>query len=439
MDRHLSLSATRGRDSQRGGVLLVVALSLTVLLGAVGLAVDGGRLYTAKTELQNAADACALAASHELSGAVAPDAFDRAEAAGRLVAMRHKVDFQGSALTTTEVSLAYAASLGGAWVAASTAGSTARHVRCSVSRAGLKPFLMQILGQGDTTLSATATATLVPGQTGCALPLALCARSADAGNLYGFVRGAWYELNMELAGTALRNYLGGDLRWIDADPSRVSAGCSGGAADELACLLGRAGQCSMPAPTSGTCLTQGNSAPASGCVALNTSVAGVDAAYATRFGLYSGAYSVNLHPPDLTGRSFDNATWGAGQNAYTGGFRAARAAHDPIQSVPGGYSGISSAQHLARGTNRRLAVVPVLDCHGGFTVVHGGVPDTTHVPVRAYACVLLLNPLDTSVPDVARAKVEFLGLANEPDSPCASLGPVGSAASLGPLVPALAQ
>ena len=51
---------------QRGAVALVVALTLSVLLGAVGLALDSGHLYLTRTELQNSADACALAASYEL-------------------------------------------------------------------------------------------------------------------------------------------------------------------------------------------------------------------------------------------------------------------------------------------------------------------------------------------------------------------------------------
>ena len=48
---------------QRGAVALVVGLTLSVLLGAIGLALDSGHLYLTKTELQNGADACALAAS----------------------------------------------------------------------------------------------------------------------------------------------------------------------------------------------------------------------------------------------------------------------------------------------------------------------------------------------------------------------------------------
>ncbi|MDH3660275.1 MAG: pilus assembly protein TadG-related protein [Alphaproteobacteria bacterium] len=54
------------RSDQRGGVLLPFALSLSALLGICALAVDAGFLYVKKAELQNAADAAALAAVIDL-------------------------------------------------------------------------------------------------------------------------------------------------------------------------------------------------------------------------------------------------------------------------------------------------------------------------------------------------------------------------------------
>ena len=51
------------RRNQRGAVAIIVGLTLAVLIGFAGLALDLGRLYVNKSELQNAADSCALAAS----------------------------------------------------------------------------------------------------------------------------------------------------------------------------------------------------------------------------------------------------------------------------------------------------------------------------------------------------------------------------------------
>ena len=44
------------RSRQRGGIAVIAALSGAVLLGFIGIALDVGRLYINKTELQTAAD-----------------------------------------------------------------------------------------------------------------------------------------------------------------------------------------------------------------------------------------------------------------------------------------------------------------------------------------------------------------------------------------------
>ncbi|UCG31552.1 MAG: hypothetical protein JSU68_07780 [Phycisphaerales bacterium] len=56
----------RNKYKRRGAILVYVAASGVVLLGFAALAVDAGRLYLGKTELQVAADAAALAGAMEL-------------------------------------------------------------------------------------------------------------------------------------------------------------------------------------------------------------------------------------------------------------------------------------------------------------------------------------------------------------------------------------
>jgi Flp pilus assembly protein TadG len=54
------------RDSgEDGAALVLVAVSMVVLLGAVALSVDVGRIYQERRELQNGADAAALAVAHD--------------------------------------------------------------------------------------------------------------------------------------------------------------------------------------------------------------------------------------------------------------------------------------------------------------------------------------------------------------------------------------
>ena len=52
--------------NERGSVMVIVALSMVVLLGFTGLAVDFGGMAATKSELQNAADAAALAAAQDI-------------------------------------------------------------------------------------------------------------------------------------------------------------------------------------------------------------------------------------------------------------------------------------------------------------------------------------------------------------------------------------
>lgn len=49
--------------SERGQVLVMVGLALAVMIGAVGLAIDGGRLYLERREAQGAADHAAITAA----------------------------------------------------------------------------------------------------------------------------------------------------------------------------------------------------------------------------------------------------------------------------------------------------------------------------------------------------------------------------------------
>ncbi len=54
--------------SQRGFVLIVTAISMTLLLGLAGLGIDIGRMYVIRAELQSFTDAAALSAAMELNG-----------------------------------------------------------------------------------------------------------------------------------------------------------------------------------------------------------------------------------------------------------------------------------------------------------------------------------------------------------------------------------
>ncbi|WP_231748557.1 pilus assembly protein TadG-related protein [Burkholderia latens] len=58
---HHAGRASKRRQKQRGAVAITVALLMTILLGFAALAIDIGYLFVVRNELQNAADAAALA------------------------------------------------------------------------------------------------------------------------------------------------------------------------------------------------------------------------------------------------------------------------------------------------------------------------------------------------------------------------------------------
>jgi len=436
----------RVRGRQCGAVAIVVGLVIVVLVGFVGLALDGGHLYLAKTELQNDADACALAASYDLTGAptIPAAAFLRAEAAGRMVGKQNSVDFQGSAITDGNISVSFGTTLaaGGTWTAAGGASPTSKYVRCTITRTGLASYFMGVLGFGSQTVTSLATATLAPAQNNCAVPMAVCvAVGGTPANNFGYTVGNWYGLDFTETGGGSSSTYTGNFRWVDFDPGAPTPGCPGGGGQELACMVRGTGQCSLPPPITGACTMTGNTTEP-GCVGENGNVSSMSSAYNTRFGLYKGSSSATNAAMDFTGYSYRISTWTTGSNAYSGtvageqNFKAARSSFLATQGtyVPGGgYSnsaGGLGSQHETLGADRRLVTMPIVDCTG-FT---GG----QHAPIRAYACMLMLDPYDKAGNAVI-SKLEFEGLSNMPGSPCATSGVAGSTTSIGPMVPALTQ
>lgn len=206
---HSGYDGRRGRGADEGTVAVLVAISLVILLGMAGLAIDGGRLYAERTRLQAAADAAALAGAAAL-----PDEPGRARslAAEYLVrngvssdAARIEVDDAGRSLrveATVTVPLGLARVLGPEAVpvraAATAAVAAARAVR------GVQPY-----GVDEQVFQPGRRYTLVldrPGSPGNFHLLALGGRGADTvrDNIrYGYP--GWVRIGDEIATEPGRN------------------------------------------------------------------------------------------------------------------------------------------------------------------------------------------------------------------------------------------
>src|SRR5436853_2778552 len=82
------------RERQSGQAIVLIALMMIGLIGMLGLAIDGGRAYIDRRELQDAVDAAVLAAgdNYELQG----DTAQAATQAARLFALNeHIANYNG--------------------------------------------------------------------------------------------------------------------------------------------------------------------------------------------------------------------------------------------------------------------------------------------------------------------------------------------------------
>ncbi|SFI27458.1 pilus assembly protein TadG-related protein [Nitrosomonas sp. Nm34] len=420
-------------QKEAGAVTIIVALSLVALMGFVGLALDLGKLFVAKTELQNSADACALAAARELTGANDKQLI-LAKAAGILTGSMHhprKENWERDTSDGIVNNVMFSETLTGSYQDAfeGSGATSKRYARCEASSPSFLNWLIQVLNLlpgvdiSEQTVTASAVATLAPSQTNCAIPIAVCESELSKKS-----PGDWLESVIK------NNELTGDFLWVRY---------SGQGARDIKEILTGPGQCNVPAVNETIYSEPGANA-------------GAFDAWNTRFGAYKGAYNENNAPPDYSGYAYTAKNWsepGKDCKNAASDFFLKRGNNIPIQDptinttglkvIPPAQSSSQSA-HSSKGSDRRLAAVPVIDC----PELQGGSHKST---VKAWACVLMLNPLDqnaelesysacTKYPDKeGRAFLEYLGFANDPNSQCASAGVVGGPGSIGPLVPSLVR
>ena len=407
---------------QQGAIIITVALSLLFLLGFMGIALDFGRLFVTKTELQTAVDSCSLAAAQELD--TASDALSRAVSAGLAAGNLNRVQFQSGSAGIAASDITFSDALNGSY-SSSFPYATAKYAKCRHAQTGIVPWLLQAMGAfsgnsaygNSQTVAAVAVATRAPAQTGCAIPVQINPKNTVKPD-YGFTKGEWiptvYDEN-----SSGNDVTPGHFGWANLDESAN--------ADELKNELQGSGHCNLRIGAE-----------------VNTPGAKFSASVAwnTRFGLYKqggGNPSVTTAAPDLTGYSYTATNWPGKSNAITD-FLAKRADHrsygdlaDSVNAgdtitglnIKSGYKDAEMATHAAGpnalaswGGNRRLVLAP-------FVV--GG-------KIDGWACVLMLHPIDSNKTTVY---LEYIANASTAESKCTTNGLPGGEA--GPLVPVLVQ
>jgi len=159
----------RKGKGERGSILATAALGMLTMLLAVGLGVDISHFYLAKTELQNAADASALAAASAInskpSGII--------EGTNRALAAMNSYEFNNTNITFSANNVTWAVNLDGNYMSVAEASTPAQaptirfaKVTTPDSAVGVS-FAGPILGSSKN-ISASATAGLsVPLNTFC--------------------------------------------------------------------------------------------------------------------------------------------------------------------------------------------------------------------------------------------------------------------------------
>ena len=407
-------------NHQQGAIIVTVALAMLFLLGFMGIALDFGRLFIVKTELQTAMDSCALAAAQELDGS-GQTALDRATRAGITSGNLNKVNFQGAAAGIVSDDVTFSDTLTGLYSHVFMPAANAKYAKCSHTKSGIAPWLLQAMGafSGNTAVGAAKSvqalgiASRVPSQSNCAIPVGLCKKSPT------YQPGEWLVGAVNSGGAVT-----GQFRWLDFTGN-------GGGARELKDVLTGEGQCALP----------GNDTVA-GKPRNNGSAA---FAYNTRFGVYQG----NGGPPtdgipDLTGYAL-YADTPFTQPAYPNKYpqflikRASNAAYQGDNKAPDTASlntvGKTFSGSLgAVGADRRIVVAPIIDCAS-----FDGLGGSGTLKIDSLACILLLHPIKNGA-GLASEKmwVEYLGLASDGKSPCSTIGLAGGPSG-GTLVPALVQ
>jgi Flp pilus assembly protein TadG len=148
-------------NSERGSVLAMSAIAMLALLLATGLAVDISHFYTAKAELQNAADAAALAGASQINSTSGGIKLAVAEATKAL----NKYDFKAN-INIGAPDVTFSNNLNGTYMDSGTAianPTSVRFVKVTIPPQPVGVAFSAVALGSSKTIGATATAGLSVG------------------------------------------------------------------------------------------------------------------------------------------------------------------------------------------------------------------------------------------------------------------------------------
>ena len=374
--------------SQRGAVLVMVAIGMGVLVLMAGMALDSGHAFLNKTRLQNATDAAALAAAKSLD--------ETGNTTLATTEARQAFGLNASASGSGELNDSYRSGNGDIQITVEysatlppfTAGAAnGPFVRVRATGFVMPAWLVRVGGILEKTVSASAVAgprTLTSGSTVCNIaPMMVCGNpSPSAGPMWGYTENEAVVLKKSTSGG--QSSVGpGNFQLIQVGGPGANVVRDNMAGSYNACLIGGNTIQTQPGNETGP-VVQG----------LNT-----------RFGQYSGSMhnSQSAFPPDVivdsqspTLRAVARVPASAGYDVYQGNTRITAANIDRLYNYqkyeadlrnPSTYDYRPIEDGGTGAFERRVVAVPVGDCSS--TTNGAGT-----VPLLGFACFFLLQPAE---------------------------------------------
>ncbi|MDR3698993.1 MAG: pilus assembly protein TadG-related protein [Candidatus Sulfopaludibacter sp.] len=179
------------RSTRRSGfVLVTMALTAAGVIAVAGLAVDLGRVFIVKNEIQVYADAAALAGAMALDGTTA----GIQNAAIAIAASGNKWNFGTAGISSPSVAFAVASH--GPWAANPNPAAGYSFVRITATAPVPLYFLPCLTGQSSFVVTSTAVAGQIPiGSIGNGLAPYSAVSTAAGGPGFGFVAGNSYSIH----------------------------------------------------------------------------------------------------------------------------------------------------------------------------------------------------------------------------------------------------